>query len=204
MIPKAAGHDVPWEAHRHDFDELELIGDDMFTLGVPTDSSAEFRKYVFAAAKTVMMDNRSVDHILKLYGDHWSFQSTSSPGLTLVRAMSQMTKRHVRETTARMSNIDAPGGAAPGLIAAHAALLRLQSSFRGAVLMCCLGLRFEAAVIARLILEQLAWAYVIHGFQDMAFVEVAPTKCVSRLQALWPGIPDVRGRQIQGRACIYR
>lgn len=185
---------LPWEVELADLDELDLIGDHRFTLGVPRDSTEEFRRYVFAAAKTVMMGNRSVDHVLRSYRDHWTFPDTSGSGGALVRAMNRATKGQVREAATRISALDAPDGATPGLAAAQAALLRLQASFRGAVLMCRLGLRFEAVVIARLILEQIAWAYAVHGFKDLAFFDVLPTKCVSVLKAIWPDVGRLYGQ----------
>jgi hypothetical protein len=184
----------PWEIELADLDELDLIGDHHFTLGVPEDSSENFRKYVFAAAKTVMMGNRSVDHVLRSYGDHWTLRDTPAPSLALVRAMNRMTKHQVREAATRLEDLDAPGGAPPGLVAAQGALLRLQASFRGAILMCRLGLRFEAAVIARLILEQIAWACAVHGFRDLSFWDILPTKSVSSLRRIWPDVGRLYGQ----------
>jgi hypothetical protein len=108
--------------------------------------------------------------------------------------MNQVIKRQVREAVDRISDLDAPAGAPPGLVAAQAALLRLQASFRGAILMCSLGLRFEAAVIARLIVEQIAWAYAVHGFKDLAFWDVLPTKSVSALKVIWPEVRRLYGQ----------
>ena len=108
--------------------------------------------------------------------------------------MNRVTKYQVREVVARISDLEAPAGAPPGLVAAQAALLRLQASFRGAVLMCRLGLRFEATVIARLILEQIAWAYAVHGFTELVFWDVLPTKSISALKTIWPEVGRLYGQ----------
>ncbi len=52
--------------------------------------------------------------------------------------------------------------------------------------MCHSGYRFEAAAIARLILEQLAWAYAVHGLDDLSLFEVNPTKTFTKLKEIIP------------------
>ena len=167
-------------------DELELIGDHMFVIGVPRRFPAAFKKYVFAAAKTYLSGNKSVDYMLRRYGDHWSFDEDVLDERTrLFQELANTIRSVVGDEERRFSRIkDKPDHL--GLFAAGAALLRLQQSFRASILMATLGTRFEASCINKLILEQLAWGYAVRPLTDDRVFQVSPTKAVSELKRLVP------------------
>jgi hypothetical protein len=54
-----------------DLDEMELIGNRVFTVGVPAGADPEFKAYIMAAGSTHAFGNRSVDHTLRRHCDKW-------------------------------------------------------------------------------------------------------------------------------------
>jgi hypothetical protein len=73
-----------------------------------------------------------------------------------------------------------------GLFAAGAALLRLVMTFRCAIYCIRNGLHFEFSALARLILEQLSWVYVVHTLDGEAALQVQPQACVGKLKGVFP------------------
>lgn len=73
-----------------------------------------------------------------------------------------------------------------GLVAAGAALIRLESSFASSSLLIRLGHNFEAATVMKLILEQLGWALRVHEIADDSLFKIPPSECISNLKKLLP------------------
>jgi len=73
----------------------------------------------------------------------------------------------------------------PSLFAAGAAYVRLQNTFKGAVLCLRTGLHFETLAMERIILEQLAWIYKVHNYEG-DFFKVLPNECIRDLKRLIP------------------
>ena len=74
-----------------------------------------------------------------------------------------------------------------GVFGASLVLYRLELSFFCAHLLYRLGHRYEGHAVSRLILEQLAWAYVAHRFDDIAHIKaVNTTASISTLKRLCP------------------
>lgn len=81
-----------------------------------------------------------------------------------------------------------------GVFAAEIALSRLSASFKSAHLLYRLGHVTDGHAIMRVILEQIAWAYVAGGLQDEAeLAALQPTKMISRLKDLYPGAGRIYG-----------
>jgi len=51
--------------------ELDLIGNRTFTVGVAADSDPEFKAYIMAAGSTYAAGNHSVDNILRRHRSKW-------------------------------------------------------------------------------------------------------------------------------------
>src|SRR5512138_2389034 len=78
-------------------EDLELIGDHKFVVGIPYDSAPEFRRLVFAAAKTYYLRKRSVDHTLKLYGSSWTgLDNKAERGIALIHQVTASIKAVTR------------------------------------------------------------------------------------------------------------
>jgi hypothetical protein len=52
-------------------DEMELIGNNLFTVGVSTEADPEFKAYIMAAGSTYAAGNRSVDNTLRKHQEMW-------------------------------------------------------------------------------------------------------------------------------------
>ena len=169
----------------HETDELDFIYDHLFTLGVPYNSDPEFKKYVFAAAKAFFLGIRSIDYTLKKYGRDWNFDTEPTELDKRFRNVAKLIKNHLRDNKNRIRSIKGKADM-PGSFAAGAALIRLSSSFKSALILAKLGFFFEAACICRLILEQLAWAYSVFDLEDKSLFNTSVTKSVSNLKKLIP------------------
>lgn len=81
----------------------------------------------------------------------------------------------------------------PCLFAAGAAYVRLQNTFKGAVLCLRTGLHFETLAMERMILEQLAWIYKVHNY-DGNYFELLPNKCIKELKQWLPFVGPMYGK----------
>jgi hypothetical protein len=88
---------------------------------------------------------------------------------------------------------DVPRPKRLGLFAGEAALVRLKASFQCAIAIIAERYTFEAAVLLRLILEQMAWAYAVHDLEGKAVFRVRPTKAIGRLKAIFPQAGELYG-----------
>jgi hypothetical protein len=66
-------------------------------------------------------------------------------------------------------------------------------SFRAVTLTIRNGFHFESTVLTRLILEQLAWCYVVRSIPDGALFDTEPHKCITQLKRLLPDAGTVYG-----------
>jgi len=85
--------DYPYE-----LEDLELLGDHLFVIGVPYSIEPEFKRNVIGAAKSFFAGHKSIDYTIKQYGKYWNFDtkhdkaqdvlfslcSMLRPGVTLV------------------------------------------------------------------------------------------------------------------------
>lgn len=175
-----------------DIEDFELIGDDPIRIAVPIDSSPELKRKVLAAAATHFLGQHSMDYVLKKYGSYWDFRLRLSKEQRLVLDMFKSARVQIEQSIQKINEIHNKPDRA-GLFAAEAALIRLQTSFRAASLLIKRGFNFEAVNIARLILEQIAWAYSVHELRDERVFKVLPTKSVSNLSRLLPKVGRLYG-----------
>ena len=175
-------------------DDMELIGTNMFTVGVPVEADPEFKAYVFAAGVTHSMGNRSIDGQLRRHREKWirrflphPFQPGSQE--LLMQQVRAQAMRRVHE----LSNIKLPQ--LSGLVAAANALIRLPSTFRGALQLIRLGFPFEAEAVIRLGYEQAAWAYAVAPFDDVDRIEqVLATRAITQLREILPAAGRIYGK----------
>ena len=164
--------EVPHEAF-----ELDLIGDPLFTIGVPAKAPSEFKRMVFAAGKTYVMGNRSVDYMLREYGAIWNVDDAKTHGFhSEYLDICYFVVSHLDGEIIRFKGIKNDDH--HGLFAAGSALLRLQTSFRCACFLLRQHCWLELACILKLILEQIAWSYVVRSLQGEVLFGAEPTKTV--------------------------
>lgn len=167
-------------------EDLDPLGDRLFTIGVPPNASDEFKRYVFAAGKTLRLGNRSVDYMLRAYGEHWNLRDHRGERSVVVLAATKAAKASTRAAIERIVHVpDKPGRL--GLFAAVSALLRLQTTLRALTFTVRHGFSFESAALLRMVLEQLAWSVAIHRREDSGIFKVRPQ---STLRSLTTVIPD--------------
>jgi hypothetical protein len=174
-------------------EDLEIIGDHMFALGVPSHMPPMFKKYVFAAAKAYHLGNR-IDYVLKTYGDDWDFSNTPDKEGKLVLNIITKIKEHISSAIRFVRSITNKPDK-PQLFAAGAALFRLQSTFQAVMITIRQGLHFESAGLERLILEQLAWIYTIHNLNidRDEFFKIQPSKCITGFKQIFPYAGELYG-----------
>ncbi len=170
-------------------DRMVFIGDNHFIFAAPDNIPADLEIKMLAAVKAYVNGYRSVDYVLKTYGDNWNLvgKSKENPDNSLYdllyKALCEVGK--VCDWWANTEK----NGATSGIVLAGAALMRLQSSFRVASLLIRLGYVHEAASILRIILEQIAWAYKVHGLSDQDDPLHVPTKkAITSLKELFPDL----------------
>jgi len=110
----------------YDLDELEIIYDPVFTLGVPHNAPSEFKKYVVAAAKAYYLGHRSIDYTLKRHGSYWSLSSEPSRMEKRFWRFSRFIKEHLADNKARINSISNKPDRV-GLVVAGGVILRLTS-----------------------------------------------------------------------------
>jgi hypothetical protein len=166
-------------------EDLVLLSDHRFVIGLPYNSPAELRRYVFAAAKAYYLDNKSIDWVLKRYSATWGSFGQPSTRSQFVRKITGDIKTHTR-------NILKPVRVASGkpdhigMFASWAALVRLQTTFRTAIFAIHNGFHFEASSLSRMILEQIAWVYSIYKINDESLFKVEPPSCIRKLKTCSP------------------
>jgi hypothetical protein len=81
-----------------------------------------------------------------------------------------------------------------GVFGASLVLERLPYSFFSAHLLYQLGQRYEGHAVARLILEQIAWAYAAHPIKEIEGIDaIVTTKAISQLKKLAPEVGILYG-----------
>lgn len=169
----------------HDFFEMELLGDHMMMLGVPTTASQELKKNVLAALKAANMGFKSIDYVKKRYGERWTFPEPESAEFELITHL-RLINEEVRLAVHALSN-DIERPAHEGEIAAEVALIRLRSSFHSAILLLRQGYPYEAAAICRLILEQMSWAYAVAKYmQAPEILSTEAQSTIGHFKAFYP------------------
>jgi len=166
------------------YDEIELVGDSQFTVGFPEKFPDEFKKRVVAAAKSYVIGNISIDQTLKTYGHYWNLhEGDDLPSNKLLNEMVKCVRTSIDNTINRIHELhDLPDHV--GLLIAGAALLRLERTFRSAILLQKSQMYFEGICINRLILEQLSWILSIHNLKDEKLFKINPTKSITNLTKL--------------------
>lgn len=105
----------------------------------------------------------------------------------------KISKEYITETIDRLNTED-KDATVPGVIIASFALERLISSFFSAHLLYQLGNVYEGHAVSRLILEQIAWAYAVHRFDDLNKIKsTSPSKSIAILKKFAPKVARLYG-----------
>jgi len=171
--------------------DLEMLGDGLFSIGVPTGSPLEFKKMVFAGGKAYMLGNKSIDRVLKQFGRDW-FSTPYPEHSLLFQEIADLVQKAVTIEIGRFSTI--PNKADHhGLFISGCALLRLETSFSVARLLLRQHYWIELACIEKLIFEQICWSYCVRPLQGSPLYEVSPTNSVKVFKKLYPNAGWIYG-----------
>ncbi|MCU1487399.1 MAG: hypothetical protein JWN67_4145 [Actinomycetia bacterium] len=173
-------------------EDMVLLQDHRLAVAVPYFAHEDLRDRVFAAMKTYELGNKSVDCVLRRYGDLWDLPELEPDMRRLferTRPVRPMVVDVVRRMYARAADLEMP----LGQLAAGMSLVRLQNTFQAALLLVRQGLHFEAFALQRMILEQLAWAVAIHEDESESIFDVRPHKSIPSLKALFPLVGKLYG-----------
>ena len=174
-------------------EDLHIIGDHMFSIGVPVEMPDEFKLKVFAAAKSYMLGINSVDYILRRYGGSWDFDSVIDKDDVFVSKYCRMTREKANESIDYLLNIGSKPDM-PNIFACSAAIMRLKNTFRGAIICIKNGMHFEAASLSRIIIEQLAWMSAIYCLDDFEQCrKLRPQSCITQLKKIIPEAGEIYG-----------
>jgi len=177
-------NNVLFDYGKYDLEEFELIGDRGIRIAVPPETPVELKKNILAGAKAYYGGYKSIDYVLKTYGEYWDLEEDEDVEKSIYRKLVQEAKSHVRVEIDKVKEIQNKPSLL-GLFAAVIGLSRLAASFKSAGVLIFRGHNLEAMAICRLILEQIAWALAVHGLEeDDDVLKMKPTRAISGLKNL--------------------
>jgi hypothetical protein len=170
----------------------EIVADQFSAFALPRDSPEELVRYHLAAHKAYYLRYNSIDHVLRTYSDCWNDPPAYPEPYELIHEGTSKIRASVDAIVEKrhgLSNLPDHFG----LVAAGAALIRAQTSFRAACVLCETGMGFEVFCLAKLVLEQIAWAYAVHKIEDRSLYKVKPPNCINQLKGLFPSAGRLYG-----------
>jgi hypothetical protein len=147
----------------NDIYEMELMGDNRFMVAVPISADTELKRRVMGAIKSYFHGS-AIDPFIKKFGARWTIPDPDADQLFVVSTLKRISR--LAEDIVQAIEEGEPRPDHPGLLAAEVALVRLQPTFRSALILVSQAYAFEAAAIVRLILEQISWAYAVRSLSD--------------------------------------
>lgn len=162
---------------------IEIPG---FSFAISNEADPDLKKMLFAALKTYMIGNESIDRVLKKYGDSWNFPITKVPKhLKFIHKILDLTLQELSAFSSKMYKAHSLSPDRVGVIAADVALERILSSFEAISFLLRRGFSIEARILARTILEQTAWAYKAYSLDDpREILKIDSKKCISELKTI--------------------
>jgi hypothetical protein len=180
-----------WTNLGGDLDEMEVIGNTLFQVGVHVDSDPEFKAYILAAGAAHSVGNRSVDNVLRRHLDEWvrRFERESAEAKIGTEGLYRRISAEASRRCEAISKLDLRDCLVAGTLAAANAQIRLRSTFRAALVTIRVGYAFEAEAIIRLGLEQVAWSYGVRNLGTFEQVEsTRGTGWITPLKEVLPGV----------------
>lgn len=166
-----------------DLDDYDILSTRMMSVAVPHTTTESFRKLIWAAMATYVFGNSSVDHVMRRYAYLWDRrEGRSFEDDRRVLALRE-TVSIVKEIADALDRVSVK---TLGPICAKSALARLEATFKAAYGLVRRKYIFEVDALTRLILEQIAWAFVVFSKSDDAVFSWKPTKCIDPFKAEYP------------------
>lgn len=167
-----------------DLDDYDILSIINMSAAVPSNSDLEFRKFIWAAMATYALGNKSIDNVMKRYDYAWKKWKKGAyerdPLILSLREMSLI----INKVSYDLDKIEIENTL--GSICAKAALCRLEASFKAAYGLVRKEYIFETDAVAKVILEQLAWAYSAKGLDEEDLFKLKPNKCITKFKKFFP------------------
>jgi len=170
-----------------------LIGNSYWSLAIPKNTPDELRMWLFATYTTYLAGYHSVDSSIRRLNKTWPVEKQNSDSELLLNDI----LAYIRSTSSDIVGKRILLNGLPdhvGLVAAGAALIRLDVSYKSAALLCDMGLSFESFAIQKLILEQIAWACSVHKIKDKSIFKVQPSAAITKLKIILPYVGNLYGK----------
>lgn len=175
-----------------DLDDYDILSTINMSAAVPNNSDLEFRRFIWGAMATYAFGNKSIDNVLKRYDYSWQeFKKGAyeqDPLINHLRGMIKIVDR-VSYDLQRKEIQKTLGG-----ICAKASLCRLEASFKAAFGLVRKQYIFETDAVAKVILEQLAWAYSANELNEDSLLKLKPNKCITKFKEFFPRAGEFYGR----------
>ncbi len=184
---KSEWADMLGEPHDLDHGDFDSMGVYPYCVALPFDSPTELKRRVWAAVISWKMGLASIDYPLKRYVEDKDEEKAQQLGQRKAVAEALLTAtKYADKIINRIVDIpDKPGDL--GLVFTTLTLMRSKSTLRACRILLKLGHGAESFVIARALLEQVAWIYAAHQAKTPEELEsVTAPRAVRRLSKLMP------------------
>jgi hypothetical protein len=177
--------------------EMELIGNRLFSVAVSIDADSEFKAYILAAGCAHARGNRSIDNVLRRHGDEWikKFDEDRNSLASRISKLRREIFLQAEERSIAISDLTLNPTASAGIVAAANSQIRMVSTFRAALQLIWMGYAFEAEAVIRLGYEQVAWSYGVRTLEtDDEVQKTSGTRWTTKLKEVFPGAGQIYGR----------
>lgn len=180
-----------WEALRNLLEDFDVVGGGLgiALLRRRPVRCISLRENIHAAIIASRMGLKSIEHVKREYlqtNPETEIEQPSKKAEDLYVEGYMAAKQYIRRIIAKLQ----PAGSPPppaGVFCASVVLGRLPDSFFSAHLLYRLACRYEGHAVARLILEQIAWAFDAYAMKNINDVKrIVTTKAISKLKKQFP------------------
>jgi hypothetical protein len=188
---------VSWAFPLHMPTELEVAVNRMaYVIGVNKDYPAKLREMISAAAITYQLQNKSIDNVRRTYladvkyeedpgGDRRVDRILRGESLALVNASVEFLRQYPTAISRQPTMGEWIG---------DLTLLRVSYSFERAYAEADKGALYESVAIARMILEQIAWAYAVRDLDDVEQIrKKGTTRAIGEVARKFPVVGRLYG-----------
>lgn len=181
-LPSAAASD-PFRELLEDF---EVVGTASHAAMIRRGDVDNVRENVRAALVASTLGLTSIDYAKRQYCAKEAESRADDPLVQAYVAAYKLTKSYITSMRSKLRTGGRPEPSS-GVFTAAVVLERLPASFLSAHFLYRTGHRFEGHAVARLILEQIAWAYAAHSKQSVDDIEaIKATAAISDLKRFAP------------------
>ncbi len=163
----------------------EIVADQFSAFALPRGSPEALMRYHLAAHKAYYGRYNSIDYVRRTYSECWGGLKKYPKPYSLIRKGTSLVRDCIETITQKRGGLSGLPDHF-GLVAAGAAMLRVETSFKAACVLCETTMGYEVFCLAKLIMEQISWACAVHKIEDRSLYAVKAPNCISHLKGLFP------------------